>query len=115
MANEPRTSDLNLDLAGMFLEETFTDRRVGTLRRLTPVKSDGSPDPARAVIYVGETQVMIQPLNMPAIVAQAQEQLTGLIQDYGAEIILPATWPAATGRWPRSLWRSTPCSRPLAL
>jgi hypothetical protein len=58
MANEPRTSDLNLDLAGMFLEETFTDRRVGTLRRLTPVKSDGSPDPARAVIYVGETQVM---------------------------------------------------------
>ena len=58
MANEPRISDLNLDLAGMFLEETFTDRRVGTLRRLTPVKSDGTPDAARAVVYVGETQVM---------------------------------------------------------
>ena len=58
MANEPRTTELNLDLAGMFLEETFTDRRVGTLRRLTPVKSDGSPDAARKTIYVGETQVM---------------------------------------------------------
>jgi hypothetical protein len=58
MANEPRTTDLNLDLAGMFLEETFTDRRVGTLRRLTPVKSDGTPDDGRKVIYVGETQVM---------------------------------------------------------
>jgi hypothetical protein len=58
MANEPRTTELNLDLAGMFLEETFTDRRVGTLRRLTPVKSGGSPDAARKTIYVGETQVM---------------------------------------------------------
>ena len=58
MANEPRTTDLNLDLAGMFLEETFTDRRVGTLRRLTPVKSDGTPDGERKMIYVGETQVM---------------------------------------------------------
>jgi hypothetical protein len=58
MANEPRTADLNLDLAGMFLEETFTDRRVGTLRRMTPVKSDGSRDASRAVIYIGETQVM---------------------------------------------------------
>ncbi len=58
MANEPRTADLNLDLAGMFLEENFTDRRVGTLRRMTPVKSDGSRDASRAVIYIGETQVM---------------------------------------------------------
>jgi hypothetical protein len=58
MANETRTTELNLDLAGMFLEETFTDRRVGTLRRLTPVKSDGTPDAARKLIYVGETQVM---------------------------------------------------------
>jgi len=58
MATEPRTTELNLDLAGLFLEETFTDRRVGTLRRLTPVKSDGTPDTARKLIYVGETQVM---------------------------------------------------------
>jgi len=58
MATEPRITDLNLDLAGMFLEETFTDRRVGTLRRLTPVTSDGARDAARAVVYVGETQVM---------------------------------------------------------
>ncbi len=58
MATEPRITDLNLDLAGLFLEETFTDRRVGTLRRLTPVTSEGAPDSSRAVVYVGETQVM---------------------------------------------------------
>ncbi|HWI38775.1 MAG TPA: hypothetical protein VNU64_20165, partial [Burkholderiales bacterium] len=36
----------------------FTDRRVGTIRRLTPVKDDGKPDPAKPVLYVGETQVL---------------------------------------------------------
>jgi hypothetical protein len=31
---------------------------VGTIRRLTPVNKDGVRDPARAVLYVGETQVL---------------------------------------------------------
>jgi hypothetical protein len=31
---------------------------VGTIRRLAPVKKDGQRDPARAVLYVGETQVL---------------------------------------------------------
>jgi len=55
---------------------------------------------------VGETQVMVQPLNMPAIVAQALEQLASLIQDSGVEIISPTTWPAATGYkpWVEEVW-----------
>jgi len=51
-------AELNLDPAALYLEEVFTDRRVGTIRRLTPVKSDGSPDPAKPAVYVGETQVL---------------------------------------------------------
>src|SRR5205807_8171718 len=35
-----------------------SDRRVGTIRRLTPIKKDGARDTARAVLYVGETQVL---------------------------------------------------------
>src|SRR5208282_2122932 len=42
----------------IYREETFTDRRVGTIRRLTPVGADGSPDAARPVLYVGQAQVM---------------------------------------------------------
>ena len=33
-------------------------RRVGTIRRMTPVKKDGVRDESRAVLYVGETQVL---------------------------------------------------------
>ncbi len=47
-----------MDPATIYREETFTDRRVGTIRRLTPVTGDGSPDDSRSVIFVGQAQVM---------------------------------------------------------
>ena len=59
MATKPETTnEIKVDPKSLFLEEIFTDRRVGTIRRLTPVGSDGTRDQARAVLYVGETQVL---------------------------------------------------------
>jgi len=59
MATKPETTnDIKVDSKALYLEEVFTDRRVGTIRRLTPVKGDGERDTARAVLYVGETQVL---------------------------------------------------------
>ena len=60
MATRPEqtTSELKVDPASLYQEEIFTDRRVGTIRRLTPIKKDGARDTARAVLYVGETQVL---------------------------------------------------------
>lgn len=51
-------NDIKVDPKALYLEEVFTDRRVGTIRRLTPVGTDGARDPSRAVLYVGETQVL---------------------------------------------------------
>ena len=56
--NDQAGAELKLDPAALYLEEIFTDRRVGTIRRLTPVKKDGERDMARALLYVGETQVL---------------------------------------------------------
>ena len=60
MATRPEgaTTEIKIDPNGLFLEEIFTDRRVGTIRRLTPVKKDGTRDTAKAVLYIGETQVL---------------------------------------------------------
>jgi hypothetical protein len=55
--------DASMDPAALYLEEVFTDRRVGTIRRMTPVKTDGTRDMARAVLYIGETQVFMQQLG----------------------------------------------------
>ena len=59
MATKPETTnEIKVDPKQLYLEEIFTDRRVGTIRRLTPVNKDGARDQARAVLYVGETQVL---------------------------------------------------------
>src|SRR5579863_313571 len=47
-----------MDSTQLYREETFTDRKVGTIRRLTPVTAEGSPDPGRPVLFVGQAQVM---------------------------------------------------------
>src|SRR5574341_2550108 len=63
MATKPegqgdRANEIKVDPQQLYLEEIFTDRRIGTIRRLTPVGKDGARDSARAVLYVGETQVL---------------------------------------------------------
>jgi transcription elongation GreA/GreB family factor len=58
MAEELGDADIAMDRANLYREETFTDRRVGTLQRLTPVTPSGDTDTTRAVIYVGQTQVL---------------------------------------------------------
>jgi hypothetical protein len=52
------TNEIKVDPKSLYLEEIITDRRVVTIRRLTPVGKDGTRDQARAVLYVGETQVL---------------------------------------------------------
>src|ERR1700704_3539365 len=47
-----------MDATQIYREDTFTDRKVGTIRRLTPVAADGTEDSARPVIFVGQAQVM---------------------------------------------------------
>ena len=45
MATRPegRSTELKLDPTALFLEEVFTDRRVGTIRRFSPVTKDAAP------------------------------------------------------------------------
>jgi len=58
MASQPDLPEVKLDAASLYQEEIFTDRRAGTLRRLTPIKVDGSPDTSRAVLFSGQTQLL---------------------------------------------------------
>ena len=58
MADELSDADIAMDSTGLYHEETFTDRRVGTLQRLTPITAAGARDDSRPVLYVGQTQVL---------------------------------------------------------
>ena len=54
---ESRLPEPKMDATSLYREEIYTDRQVGTIRVLTPVKTDGAPDPARPTLYVGEAQI----------------------------------------------------------
>lgn len=67
MAQKPddRGGDPTMDSNSLYREEIVTDRKVGTIRMLTPLKSDGSNDASRAVIYIGEAQLMTSVGTLP--------------------------------------------------
>jgi len=50
--------EIKLETDSLYREEVYTDRRAGTVRRLTPVTIDGSVDAARPVLFMGQTQLM---------------------------------------------------------
>ena len=58
MAQDTGLPDIQLDGAGLYREDMFTDRKAGTIRRLVPVTVDGHTDPARSVLYSGQTQLL---------------------------------------------------------
>ncbi len=62
---DERMIEPDMNPADLWLEEIFTDRRVGTIRRMTPVDGTGTRDEGREVLYVGETQVMSQMGALP--------------------------------------------------
>jgi hypothetical protein len=79
MAQRPddRAGDPKMDSASLYREEIITDRKVGTIRVLTPIKSDGAADASRAVIYIGEAQLMTSVGTLPInfeLEAQSLEQ-----------------------------------------
>jgi hypothetical protein len=62
---EERMVEPEMNPADLWLEEIFTDRRVGTIRRMTPVDGKGERDPGREILFIGETQVMSQMGALP--------------------------------------------------
>jgi hypothetical protein len=58
MAAQNDLPEVQLDPKGLYREDVFTDRRAGSVRRLTPVTAGGAPDPTRPVLFSGQTQLL---------------------------------------------------------
>jgi hypothetical protein len=81
-ANESRQA--TMDSTQVYREETFTDRKVGTIRRLTPVSADGAADDTRPVIFVGQAQVMTPMGAVPISFELEAATLSAAIEKFGA-------------------------------
>jgi len=85
MKTNTGSPDLDMDATALYREETFTDRQVGTLRRMTPVLADGGTDPARPIMYVGETQLMTPMGALPLAFEIPAASLQEAVKNFGAE------------------------------
>lgn len=59
--------DVKIDAASLYREEVFTDRRAGTIRKLTPITVDGSVDSSRGVLFSGQTQLLTPAGVLPLV------------------------------------------------
>ncbi len=58
MSAEPQDAiDFKIDRSNLYLEETFTDLKGGSVTRFSPVKIDGSPDKERRSVFIGQTSL----------------------------------------------------------
>ena len=84
MAMDPSSADLRMDPASLYREDTFTDRKIGTIRVLTPVKGDGTLDATRRVAYVGEAQMLTPAGLIPLVFEIDATSLTDACEKFSA-------------------------------
>ncbi len=84
MSSATEGRQATMDATQIYREETFTDRKVGTIRRLTPVTPDGSVDAARPVLFVGQAQVMTPMGAVPISFELDAATLNAAIDKFGA-------------------------------
>lgn len=87
MSPEPKES-AKMDAADLWKEEVFTDRKVGTIRRLSPVKADGSPDSLRKLMFVGEASLLTPAGSLPLSFEIPAETLEKAVAGYADAVQL---------------------------
>lgn len=121
MTDQRSTSatDIAVDTDNLHREDVFTDLHAASIRRLTPVKADGSRDDGRDVIYIGETNVMTQmgplPVQFPieakslddafnqfaegvkGAVERLNERAKEMVREESSRIVVPGAAPAGPG------------------
>jgi hypothetical protein len=79
-------SEIKVDEKNLYREEVFTDLRVGSIKQLIPVTTDGSRDLTRPVMFLGETQLMSQMGPLPVQTRIEAESLEVALQRFPAAI-----------------------------
>ena len=75
--------EAKMDATSLYREEIITDRKVGTLRMLTPLTPEGATDASRAVIYAGEAQIMTGAGPLPISFEIEAETLADAVERFG--------------------------------
>lgn len=58
MSEEQSLENIKIDGSNLWKEENFTDLQVGSIRKLTPIKLDGTEDEGRLASWSATTNIM---------------------------------------------------------
>jgi hypothetical protein len=111
--NALNTVDLSVKQDNLYLEESFTDLDMASIRRLTPVKPNGLKDKRRKQIFIGHLNLMtpqgplpiqapiearnlkeamdIYPETMKSALTQMEAEIKKLKQKQDSRIIVPGS------------------------
>ena len=114
-----RIDEITADLDNLHREDVFSDMRLATIRRLQPVRHDGSPDPTRPTTYIAETTIVSQlgpiPVQSPieadslkdaftkfpeairAAVERLSERAQEMRREEASRIVVPGSMPPDLG------------------
>ena len=85
MEKQPEGLDaFTIDADNLYREESITDLKAATIRKMVPIKIDGSADENRSIKFIGDTTLMTQmgpiPVQFP-IEADSLEAAFGLFPE----------------------------------
>ncbi len=84
MSQAGQSPEIAMDAGALCKEEVFTDNRIGTIRKLTPVTAGGEEDHSRPVQYVGSTQIMTPGGALPLSFEIPASNLKEAAEGFGA-------------------------------
>jgi len=77
-------SEMEMDLANLYREDTYTDRKLGVIRCMTPVTGEGAQDTTRPVLYLGQAEIMTNMGPVPINFEIPAQNLTEAVQAFAA-------------------------------
>lgn len=84
MSTAPDLRDIRVDAANLYREDVFSDRRVGTIRRLLPVKLDGTDDPGRPAVFEGQMTLLTPAGSLPLSFEIEAQDLKDAVEKFPA-------------------------------
>lgn len=74
--------EFKVEKENLYQEEYFTDMKLATIRRLTPVNQDGTVDKTRSIVFVGQANLMSEAGPIPISTMISAQDLPEAIQNY---------------------------------
>ena len=91
-SDEPQTiSDITVDTQNLYREEIYTGLKVASIRKMVPIRPDGSDDPNREPLFTGQTTLMsaagpvpvqcaLDASNLEEAAAKSDAEILGLVR-----------------------------------